>query len=103
MHGTTDGALLVLPEESSEELEVLLDHGYRFVVVDPLLPLNERIPAVSAANTSGADQAMQHLLSLGHRRIGAITGPNSWIATEDSAARLPRRSLGGRGHAVPSS
>jgi LacI family transcriptional regulator len=25
---------------------------------------------------------MQHLLSLGHRRIGAITGPNSWIATE---------------------
>ena len=82
IHGTTDGALLVLPEESSEELEVLLDQGYRFVVVDPRLPLNDRIPAVSAANTAGADQAMQHLLSLGHRRIGAITGPNSWIATE---------------------
>src|SRR5581483_825532 len=31
----------------------------------------------------GADQAMQHLLALGHRRIAAITGPRGWIATED--------------------
>ena len=83
MHGTTDGALIVLPEESSDELERLLDQGYRFVVVDPLPPLDERIPAVSAAHTAGADQAMQHLLALGHRRIGAITGPRGWVATED--------------------
>ena len=26
---------------------------------------------------------MQHLLSLGHRRIAAITGPRGWVATED--------------------
>jgi LacI family transcriptional regulator len=83
MHGLTDGALIVLPEESSEELTRLLDQGYRFVVVDPLEPLDERIPSVSAAHTSGADQAMQHLLGLGHRRIGAITGPAGWVATED--------------------
>jgi len=83
MHGTTDGAVIILPEESSEELERLLNHGYRFVVVDPLLPLNERIPAVSAAHTAGADQAMKHLLSLGHTRIAAITGPLGMKATED--------------------
>jgi LacI family transcriptional regulator len=83
MHGMTDGALIVLPEESSEELERALADGYRFVVVDPLLPLDERIPAVSAAHMSGADQAMRHLLQLGHRRIGAITGPPRWLATED--------------------
>ena len=77
MHGTTDGALLVLPEETNEELENLLNHGYRFVVVDPLQPLNARIPAVSAANSSGANQAVRHLLDLGHRRIGAITGPEA--------------------------
>jgi LacI family transcriptional regulator len=83
MHGTTDGALIILPEESSDELELLLNHGYRFVVIDPLLPLNERIPAVSAAHAAGADQAMKHLLSLGHTRIAAITGPRGWKATED--------------------
>jgi LacI family transcriptional regulator len=83
MHGTTDGAVIILPEESSEELEALLNHGYRFVVIDPLLPLNERIPAVSAAHTAGADQAMKHLLSLGHTRIAAITGPRGMKATED--------------------
>jgi LacI family transcriptional regulator len=83
MHGVTDGALIVLPEESSEELEGLLDHGYHFVVVDPLMPLDERIPSVSAAHMSGAHQAMRHLLGLGHRRIAAITGPPGWVATED--------------------
>jgi LacI family transcriptional regulator len=83
MHGTTDGAVIILPEESSDELELLLNHGYRFVVIDPLMPLNDRIPAVSAAHSAGADQAMKHLLSLGHTRIGAITGPAGWKATED--------------------
>jgi LacI family transcriptional regulator, galactose operon repressor len=83
MHGLTDGALIVLPEESSDELERLLDAGYRFVVIDPLMPLDRRIPSVSAAHTSGADQAMRHLLELGHRRIAIITGPRGWVATED--------------------
>jgi LacI family transcriptional regulator len=83
MHGTTDGGLLILPQESSDELESLLLHGYRFVVVDPLQPLNDRIPSVSAAHSAGADIAVKHLLSLGHRRIAAITGPRGWIATEE--------------------
>lgn len=83
MHGTTDGGLLVLPEESNEELDDLVDEGYRFIVVDPRERLHERIPAVSAAHASGADQAMRHLLGLGHRRIAAITGPSDWVATEE--------------------
>jgi LacI family transcriptional regulator len=83
LHGLSDGALIILPEESSDELERLLDSGYRFVVLDPLMPLDERIPSVSAAHTSGADQAMRHLLELGHRRIAQITGPRGWLATED--------------------
>jgi LacI family transcriptional regulator len=83
MHGMTDGALIVLPEESSDELTDLMDRGYSFVVVDPRARLDERIPSVSAGHASGADQAMQHLLGLGHRRIGAITGPPGWVATDD--------------------
>ncbi len=81
-HGATDGALIVLPEESSPELEHLLDEGYRFVVVDPRTRLAERVPSISAAHTAGADQAMRHLLDLGHRRIGAITGIPDWVASE---------------------
>jgi LacI family transcriptional regulator len=86
MHGLTDGALIVLPEESSPELELALNDRYPFVVVDPLMPLDRRIPSVAAAHRSGADQAMRHLLELGHRRIAAITGPPGWVATEDRLA-----------------
>src|SRR5262245_46228607 len=57
LHGMTDGSLIILPQESSAELERHLDNGFRFVVIDPLVRLDDRIPSVSAANTSGADQA----------------------------------------------
>ena len=96
LHGVTDGSLMILPEESNEELTRLLNGGYRFVGLDPLMPLDERIPSVSAAHTSGADQAMQHLLGLGHRRIAQITGPRGWVATEDRR-RGYYAALGGAG------
>jgi LacI family transcriptional regulator, galactose operon repressor len=83
MHGTTDGAILTLPEESNSELKALKQTGYSFVVVDPRVRLDDGIPAVSAAHASGARAATEHLLSLGHRRIGAITGPPDWMATTE--------------------
>jgi LacI family transcriptional regulator len=83
MHGTTDGGLLVLPEESGSELRTLMTYGYRFVVVDPRLRIDERVPTVSAAHSSGADQATRYLLGLGHRRIAAITGAGDMMATEE--------------------
>jgi LacI family transcriptional regulator len=84
--GAADGAVLILPEQSSEELARALDNSCPFVVVDPLLALDVRVPCVSAAHRSGADQAMEHLLALGHRRIAAITGPPGWVATEERRA-----------------
>jgi LacI family transcriptional regulator len=83
MHGTTDGAVLMLPEESNAELKVLRRKGYAFVIVDPRVTLDEGIPAVSAANASGARAATEHLLSLGHRRIGAIIGPRAYLASNE--------------------
>jgi LacI family transcriptional regulator, galactose operon repressor len=83
MQGTTDGALLLLTTESSDELKALRDQGYPFVVLDPRKPLDEGIPAVSATHWAGAKAATDHLLSLGHRRIGAITGPHGWVASVD--------------------
>jgi LacI family transcriptional regulator len=82
LRGSTDGAILVLPEQSSEELVQARSDGYPLVVIDPLAPLDPAIPLVSAAHESGGEQAMQHLLDLGHRRIAAITGPPGWVATE---------------------
>jgi LacI family transcriptional regulator len=86
MQGATDGAVVILPEETTEELEQALSDRYPFVVVDPLLPLGDRIPTVSGAHRSGADQAMRHLLTLGHRGIAVITGPRGWLATEERRA-----------------
>jgi LacI family transcriptional regulator len=79
--GPTDGGLLILPEESNEELRALQRAGYPFVVIDPLEPLDEGIPSVSATNALGGRAATEHLLSLGHRRIGAITGVPDWLAS----------------------
>jgi LacI family transcriptional regulator len=86
MRGATHGAVVILPEETTEELEQALNDRFPFVVVDPLLPLGERIPTVSVAYRPGVEQAMQHLLMLGHRRIAAITLPPGWLATEERRA-----------------
>jgi LacI family transcriptional regulator len=81
-HGATDGALLVLPEQSNSELAALGRLGYPFVVVDPLQALAPGIASVSAANTAVGAQATSHLVALGHRRVAAITGPSHFLATE---------------------
>jgi LacI family transcriptional regulator len=96
MRGTTDSALLILPEESASELSALGEHGFRFVIVDPHQTPDERVPTVSAAHISGASAAVDHLLGLGHRRVAAITGPRGWIATEERL-RGYRASLAARG------
>jgi LacI family transcriptional regulator len=81
--GSTDGAILVLPEERADELLSLRKQGYPFVVVDPREPPPDGIPCVSAMHAAGAKQATEHLLELGHRRIGAIAGTPGWYATEE--------------------
>ena len=81
--GAADGAIIVLPEESSQEFAALAGQGFPVVIVDPRTEVTEGIPVVSAAHASGATQATRHLLELGHRRIAVIGGPRGWIATEE--------------------
>jgi LacI family transcriptional regulator, galactose operon repressor len=83
LQGTTDGALLLLTRESNDALRALERKGFPFVVLDPRYPVDESTPVVSAAHWAGAKAATEHLLSLGHRRIGAITGPHGWVASVD--------------------
>ncbi|MFL5927001.1 MAG: LacI family DNA-binding transcriptional regulator, partial [Gaiellaceae bacterium] len=83
MRGTTDGAILMLPEESSAELRLLQRQGFPFVVVDPREAPPDGIACVAAMHAAGAKLATEHLLELGHRRIGAIAGAPGWYATEE--------------------
>jgi DNA-binding LacI/PurR family transcriptional regulator len=83
LRNESDGAVIVLPEQSSDELARTISACYPLVVVDPLLPLDQRVPTIAVAHTMGAEHAMRHLLALGHRRIAAITGPPGWQSTEE--------------------
>ncbi len=83
VHDASDGGVLIMPSESPAELLLLHDQGYPFVVIDPREELSPGIPTVSAANVSGAKEAVDHLIALGHRRIAAITGPRELSSMED--------------------
>lgn len=83
MDGTNDGAVLLLPEETVDELETMHERRFPFVVADPRTQLPTGVPAVSAAHRAGATAATEHLLALGHRRIAHISGPRGWAATEE--------------------
>ncbi len=74
------GAILILPPEPGRSLENLRDRGFPFVVVDPRTTPPRDIPAVSAAHFAGARALTEHLLELGHRRIGVLAGPQNWLA-----------------------
>ncbi|MFG2133267.1 LacI family DNA-binding transcriptional regulator [Streptomyces sp. NPDC048751] len=71
----SDGVILVtsaLDPVLHEQLRIL---GVPLVVVDPTGSPDLDAPTVGAANWSGGLTATEHLLSLGHRRIGLIAGP----------------------------
>jgi DNA-binding LacI/PurR family transcriptional regulator len=53
----------------------LQEQGTAVVVVDRLLPA-AGVDTVLSDNVQGAQQAVSHLLRLGHRRIGLIAGPD---------------------------
>lgn len=74
------GAIPILPPEPARGLKALRQRDFPFVVIDPRTPLPRDTAAVSAEQFSGARSVTAHLLSLGHRRIGMIGGPEDWPA-----------------------
>ena len=77
------GAVLILPPEPRADLEALAARGYPFVVVDPRTSVPPGTVSISAAHFSGARAVTRHLIELGHRRIGVITGPPDWHTRDD--------------------
>jgi len=77
--------ILVTTKLTDAQLVQLRSAGIPLVVIDPANTPPPEIPSVGATNWQGGLAATEHLLSLGHRRIGAITGPIDYLC---SLARL---------------
>ena len=82
--GRTDGLIVSGPRFDDEELVELVHDGFP-VVIQGAFPGLE-VPSVDVDNVAGARLAVEHLLALGHRRIGCIT--NAPLAYTAAAERL---------------
>jgi LacI family transcriptional regulator len=70
-----DGILLVSAGVSTEHILTLQARYMPVVVVDREVP-NAAVDSVWTDNARGGWLATRHLLDLGHRRIGCVTGPS---------------------------
>lgn len=70
--GLCDGLLIVVPNESHDDMRALETARVPVVLVNYLGETS--LTTVGADNYRGARQATDHLLALGHRRIGFISG-----------------------------
>jgi LacI family transcriptional regulator len=68
-----DGVLLIVPHDYEIIVSDLKQHDLPYVIVDHHSNAEDE-PSVIATNRKGVLDAMRHLLALGHRRIGFITG-----------------------------
>jgi LacI family transcriptional regulator len=81
----TDGVILVLTDLAQPVHAELRQLGVPVVVVDPIGASDLDVPTIGATNWAGGMRATEHLLALGHRRIGFIEGPPRLLC---SRARL---------------
>jgi LacI family transcriptional regulator len=70
-----DAVILVTSELQPDVRRELQQLDVPLVVVDPTGGPQGRSPTIGATNWAGGYSATQHLLALGHRRIGLIAGP----------------------------
>lgn len=68
-----DGVLMVVPLDYEAIVSDLKAHNLPYVIIDHHNGTGSE-PSVTATNRKGVLEAMRHLLALGHRHIGFITG-----------------------------
>ena len=80
-----DGLIVSGPRVDDEELAALVADGFP-IILQGSLP-DVPAPSVDIDNRAGARTAVEHLLGLGHRRIGCITNaPLAYTAAADRVA-----------------
>jgi LacI family transcriptional regulator len=77
----TDGVILAVTALTGAQRRQLDALGVPIVMVDPVGLPDDGIPAVGASNWAGGMAATEHLLGLGHRRIGMIAGPREILCS----------------------
>jgi LacI family transcriptional regulator len=75
------GVILVTSRLTEDHVSQLRSAAIPLVVIDPANTPPANIPSVGATNWAGGIAATEHLLSLGHRRIAAITGPADMLCS----------------------
>jgi len=73
VQGMVDGLLIVLPRSFDAYTDTLAHHHFPFVLIDHQ-GSSVSHPTVGATNWQGGYSATEHLIKLGHKRIGCITG-----------------------------
>ncbi|HTJ32695.1 MAG TPA: LacI family DNA-binding transcriptional regulator [Dactylosporangium sp.] len=79
------GMILVISMLAELDQQRIVEQHLPVVLVDPLSEPTIEIPSVGVTNWNGGRTAVQHLLTLGHRRIGILAGRPHSVA---GAARL---------------
>ena len=76
-----DGMLIINEHKNIRNLPALKKEGVPFVLVNRFLE-DPKAPCVAADDEQGGRLATEHLLRLGHRRIGVVTGSPRVSATQ---------------------
>lgn len=80
-----DGLLLSSAGDTETLADTFRHARVPVVTVDRLVP-GARADRVSVNNQLGAFEAVKHLLDLGHRRIGCVSGPGEFEVTQERVA-----------------
>ncbi len=95
-HMRVDGLIVISLPPSQDELDLLKGSGVTTVLIDVGDPPREEVSRVQIDDVAGGRQATEHLIQLGHRRIGFIgdrfknpSSASSPAATASSATSRP--------------
>ncbi|HEX5493332.1 MAG TPA: LacI family DNA-binding transcriptional regulator [Mycobacteriales bacterium] len=78
---SVDGAIVIAPRESAARALLDLHPGLPVVAVEA--GYGGEIPVVSVDQFGGARLATGHLLSLGHRTVWHVAGPDDWLEARE--------------------